>query len=192
LLNALAAGDSPASETAAGVCRDLAGTGVRGAARAQFRALRAGARSGTLSGRAGEETGSAGGVESAAAVAGTRAMAGEFRPAVAELAGTARQTLGHTGDDRVTHTRQALRVGSAAASCRAITGFGLHGCGRGAALADGNRTESSARRVPRTEWAGTLRTAVAADERVRPTTQRRGRRYGGGAMKEQTQALEHA
>src|SRR5208282_620910 len=133
LLNALAAGDSPASETAAGVCRDLAGTGVRGAARAQFRALRAGARSGTLSRRAGEETGSAGGIEPTAAVAGTRTLAREFRPALAELAGTTRQTLGHAGDGRVTHARQATRVGSAAASCRGISGLRLHGCSRGAA-----------------------------------------------------------
>ena len=36
LLDATEAGE-PASETAAGLCRDLAGTGVRGAARAQFR-----------------------------------------------------------------------------------------------------------------------------------------------------------
>src|SRR5208282_2005048 len=192
LLNALAAGDSPASETAAGVCRDLAGTGVRGAARAQFRALRAGARSGTLSGRAGEETGSAGGIESTAAVAGTRALAREFRPALAELARTTRQTRGHAGDDRVTHTRQALRMGSTTASGRAIVGLGLHGCGRGAALADGNGTESSARRVPRTEWTGTLRATAAPDERVRPVTRHRCQHGGGGEMKEQTQALEHA
>lgn len=104
-----------------------------------------GARSGALSGCAGEETGSAGGIESTAAVARTRTLAGEFRPALAEFARTIRQTLGHAGDDRVTHARQALRVGSAAARCRASAGFGLHGCGRGAALADDDRTGSSAR-----------------------------------------------
>ena len=59
-------------------------------------------------------------------------------------------------------------------------------------LADGNGTGSSAHRVTRTEWAGTLRAAVAADERVRPVTRHRCHRGGGGAMKEQTQALEHA
>src|ERR1019366_2829740 len=112
--------------------------------------------------------------------------------ALAELARTARQAGGHAGDDRVTHARQALRVGSAAAGGGKSSGLGLHGCGRGSALADGNGTESSAQRVTRTEWTGTLRTTIAADERVRPVTKHRCQHGGGGAMKEQTQALEHA
>src|SRR6266516_4216358 len=39
LLDAVETGHASASETAAGLCRDLAGAGVRGAARAQFRSL---------------------------------------------------------------------------------------------------------------------------------------------------------
>src|SRR6266542_4236716 len=166
LLDAVETGHASASETAAGLCRDLAGAGVRSAARAQFRSLRAGARSGSLSRRAGEETGSSGGIESAAAMARTRTLAGEFRPALAELARTTRQASRHARDDRVTHARQATRLGATAAGGGKGAGFGLHGCGRSAALADGDGTGSSAQRVTRTEWTGALRAPVAADERV--------------------------
>jgi hypothetical protein len=70
--------------------------------------------------------------------------------------------------------------------------LGCTDAARSSAPADGNRTESSAYRVARTEWAGALRAAVAADQRVRPVTQHLCQHGGGGAMKEQTQALEHA
>src|SRR5438067_5135246 len=43
----------------------------------------------------------------------TRALAGKLRPFVAELAGTARPTGGHAGDDRVARAGQAVRLGSA-------------------------------------------------------------------------------
>jgi transposase len=42
--------------------------------------------------------------------------------------------------------------------------LGLHGCSRSTALAHGDGTGSSAHRVTRTEWTGTLRATVAADE----------------------------
>src|SRR5439155_11835017 len=41
----------------------------------------------------------------------TRALAGKLRPFVAELAGTARPTGGHAGDDRVARAGQAVRAG---------------------------------------------------------------------------------
>ena len=63
---------------------------LRGAARAQLRALSAGAGSGALSGRAGEQAGCAGGIAAVAAVARARALAGELRSVVAELAATRR------------------------------------------------------------------------------------------------------
>jgi hypothetical protein len=60
-------------------------------------------------------------------------LAGEFRSALAELARTAWQAFRPAGDDRVTHARQAARLGAAAAGGGEGAGFGLHGCGCGAA-----------------------------------------------------------
>ena len=51
-----------------------------------------------------------------AAVARARALAGEFRPVVAELARAAREAGGHARDDRVAAPGPATRVGSVAES----------------------------------------------------------------------------
>src|SRR5439155_24867293 len=99
--------------------------------------LRTGARSGALSRRAGAQAGRTGRIESAEAVARTRALAGKLRPFVAELAGTARPTGGHAGDDRDARAGQAQRLGSAPRSYPRIGGARLQGCGRGTASGHG-------------------------------------------------------
>src|SRR2546428_5121071 len=62
---------------------------------------------------------------------------GKLRPFVAELAGTARPTGGHAGDDRVARAGQAVRLGSAPRSYQRIAGARLHGCGRSTASGHG-------------------------------------------------------
>src|SRR2546427_2560823 len=76
----------------------------------------------------GAQAGRTGRIESAEAVARTRALAGKLRPFVAELAGTARPTGGHAGDDRVARAGQAIRLGSAPRSYQTNAGARLHGC----------------------------------------------------------------
>ncbi len=99
-----------------------------------------------------------------------------------------------TSDDAIVLATEVWEsvLRSAAAGSGEGAGFELHGCGRGAALADGSGTRSSTSCVARTEWTGTLRATAAPDERVRPVTRHRCQHGRGDAMKEQTQALEHA
>src|ERR1700735_746051 len=59
-------------------------------------------------------------------VLGATKLPEALRPAPAELARTAWEASRHAGEERVTHARQATRVGSTAASYRAIAGFGLN------------------------------------------------------------------
>ncbi len=105
-----------------------------------------GARSGALPGRAGAEAGRAGRIDALAAVAGTRALAGEFRPVVAELAGAPREASGHTRDDRAAPSGPAPRVGGAEENGRASTDPGMHGRSGGAASSGSGRTDPSGER----------------------------------------------
>src|ERR671923_209289 len=112
LLGSVAGGQQDASSTAARVCGSVARTGVRGASRTQLRAPSGGAGSGALPGRVGTQAGRTSGLDAVAAVARTRALAGEFRPFVAELARAAREARGHARDDRVVAAGSTARLGS--------------------------------------------------------------------------------
>src|SRR2546421_11523395 len=100
----------------------------------------------------------------------TRALAGKLRPFVAELAGTARPTGGHAGDDRVARAGQAIRLGSAPRSYQRIAGARLHGCGRGTASGHGGGTPPPAHRNTRGERARKLRPPASPHAGVRPST----------------------
>src|SRR5579872_293308 len=186
LLRAIAGGNQDAGTAAACVRGSVARTTLRGAARTQFRAASGGAGSGALSGRAGEKAGRAGGIDTVAAVARTRALAGEFRPAVAELAREARKAGRYARDDRVAAPGPATRLGSVAERDRASVGAGLHGRGGGAPSAGGRHADPRRATASRGRLAGTLRAAAARAERLRPVAR------SGAAMNQQAQALEHA
>src|SRR5208282_785410 len=129
---------------------------LRGAARTQLRSLSTGARSGALPGCAGEKARRVGGIDAAATVERARALAGELRPVVAELARAAREAGGDARDDRAAAPGPATRVGSSEECGRAGTGPGLHGCRSSAASAGSGRADPSGATEARDGNTGTL------------------------------------
>ncbi len=186
LLGSPASGKPNASAAVARVRGGVARAELCGASRTQLRSSSGGARSGALPGRVGTEAGGAGGLHTPGTVETAGSLAGEFRPAVAELAGAAREASGHAGDDRAAPFGSAAWMGVAEENGRASTDAGLHGRGGGTAPADGRRTGASGEADGRDRFAGTLRAALAGAERLRRTAR------GGEAMSQAAQALEHA
>src|SRR5712692_852427 len=119
-------------------------------------------------------------------MAGTRALARELRPVVAELAGAVREAGGHARDDRVAAPRSHARMESSEGSSGAGAGVGLHGCSGSASSADRGSVGTLPANASGAGFAGTLRTSLAGVERLRRVAR------DGAVMSQHAQPLEHA
>src|ERR1700730_13331602 len=115
-------GRGSASQGALGVRGDLAPGTVRSQTRTLFQPTTEGAEPGALPGRADEEARGFRGFDTAGAVAGTGALAGELRSLLGDAEATPRETRWNPSHDRGAAAGSSVWISSAEGSAGASSG----------------------------------------------------------------------